>query len=253
MHSGLRVFLVIAATLAAMTPAGFSQSTDSKRTVWDGVYTDPQAARGKENFETHCSSCHGSDLNGRNAAALRGDRFMDRWREDTLDGLFNFVRNSMPPRAGGSLSQDTYIDIVTHILHANEFPAGSRDLKPDMTSSIQVLRKDGPAAVPDFALVQVVGCLAQSADSTWILTNASEPIRTRNPVEPTPDDLKTSAGKALGGDTYTLLQVDYFRPDFKPESHKGHKVQAKGFLIRNPGGPRLSVTWVEMAGSSCAK
>jgi hypothetical protein len=38
---------------------------------------------------------------------------------------------------------------------------------------------------------------------------------------------------------------------FNAESHKGHKMMAKGPLIRQASSERISVTELEMVGSSC--
>lgn len=257
-----RVFLVSYMILFA-TPAGWlsaeilqdrqAPAGNKGKTIWDGVYTPAQAARGKESYAAHCSACHATDLTGRNGPALRGDHFMENWREDSLNSLYNRIKNSMPAGNPSSLADDTYVDIVAHILQVNAFPEGAEELKPDTLVTIRVVGKEGPAPVPNFALVQVVGCLAQSSDNSWILSDASEPVRTRNPKESTESELKASAATPLGEQTFRLLDVDYFRSDFTAAAHKGHKMEAKGFLIRNPGDLRLSTTWLEMLESSCMK
>ena len=55
-----------------------------QRTVWAGVYTDAQARDGRMLADTKCIRCHGEALGGGNAQELLGDRFFERWREDTL-------------------------------------------------------------------------------------------------------------------------------------------------------------------------
>ena len=79
-----------------------------------------------------------------------------------------------------------------------------------------------------------------------MLGNAGEPARTKDPAVSTGGDLKNSEAAALGSRTFRLLNV-YPRPD----SYKGHKVEAKGFLIRNPGGDRLNVTSVQSLAPRC--
>ena len=41
--------------------------------------------------------------------------------------------------------------------------------------------------------------------------------------------------------------------DFKPEVHKGHKMLAKGPLIRQANSDRISVTELEMLAPSCGQ
>src|SRR2546423_1377917 len=50
------------------------------RSMWDGVYTDAQAARGQAQYRQECASCHGDRLEGGGEIApapeLAGDIFM---------------------------------------------------------------------------------------------------------------------------------------------------------------------------------
>jgi mono/diheme cytochrome c family protein len=249
----VRLALLIAFLIIPLIPGGpstASAQSGNAKTVWDGVYTDAQAMRGADVYSTHCSSCHGAELNGRNAPALKGTVFMDHWREDSLNSLFMRIKLTMPPGYPSGLSDTEYLDIVAHVLQVNSFPAGAEELKADSVQNIRVVGKDGPSPVPEFALVRVVGCLAQGTDKVWMLTNATEPVRTRNPDAPTATDLKISAAQPLGTQTFQLLYADFFRPGFHADSYNGHKMEAKGFLIRKPDS-RLSITWLESVGSSC--
>jgi hypothetical protein len=40
---------------------------------------------------------------------------------------------------------------------------------------------------------------------------------------------------------------------YHPDAQKGHKVEAKGFLIRNPGEDRINVTAMQMTGTKCSQ
>src|SRR5688572_26227580 len=67
-------------------------------------------------------------------------------------------------------------------------PAGSDELRPTAMDGIRIaVAGAAPAAIPDFALVQVVGCLMQGTES-WSLRNATEPVRTREPDAPKDGD-----------------------------------------------------------------
>ena len=65
----------------------------------------------------------------------------------------------MPQRAAGSLSEQTYLDILSFILSTNMLPAGSKELTADALGDIQLVGPDGSGSMPKFALVSVVGCL----------------------------------------------------------------------------------------------
>ena len=41
-------------------------------------------------------------------------------------------------------------------------------------------------------------------------------------------------------------------PDFTPAAHMGHKMQAKGYLVRQPNAERISLSSMEMLDSKCA-
>src|SRR5918993_5820611 len=89
--------LLAGATLTAQAPPKPAPS------VLDGVYTTAQARRGQAQFEQHCASCHRQDLLGIAGPALKGDRFLDQWREFPLEVLVNDMSSQMPLRSPGAL------------------------------------------------------------------------------------------------------------------------------------------------------
>lgn len=209
------------------------------RTVWDGVFSAEQAARGQAQYEKSCRSCH-------REGPRKDEAFMRDWQGTGLDGLFEQIKKTMPASAPGSLSDATYFDIVAYVLQVNTFPSGPAELTAEAIKGIRVEGKDGPGPVPNFALVQVIGCLAPGPQSDWTLGNASEPLRTKDPTPSAGEELTTSRASALGSLTFQLLNV-YPRPD----AYKGNKVEAKGFLIRDPNGDRLNVTSVQSLAPAC--
>ena len=234
----------------AITVIGAAQSTDSTATatVWQGVYTDVQAARGQSEYATHCANCHREDLSGYNNI-LKGPRFMQNYRESSLTILFDKTKTTMPRGAAGTLSDKAYVDIVAYVLKANEFPAGAQELSIDDLSRIQVTGKDGPQQVPDFSLVRVVGCLGTNpSDAAWMLTHSTDPVRTGNP-QPAAGEREAAEGLALGPGTYRLL----VSAAYTPEPLKGHKVEVRGFLIRRPTENRLNITSLETLDPSCGE
>ena len=104
------------------------------RTVWDGVYSEAQADRGRTAYARHCASCHAADLSGSlEARPLAGARFMQDWSEDTVDTLYTRIRNLMPFDDPATLADDIYLDSVAYILQFNGFPPGELDLDPQET------------------------------------------------------------------------------------------------------------------------
>jgi mono/diheme cytochrome c family protein len=234
-----------------------SLQAQTARTVLDGVYTDAQAARGQTAYQINCSMCHRESLDGgAEALPLRGEQFVESWRDDSLAPLFDHMRTRMPRRPGGepgSLSENTYIDILAYILKVSEYPSGTGELTKDAVSHIQLVGKDGPKPLPTNALVQVVGCFAPGAGNSWLLANSSDPVRTRNAEEVTAEERKASADKALGSARFRLQNLPDFRANFTPDSYTGHKVLAKGSLIRQTNNDRIYVLALETVADSCSQ
>lgn len=237
--------------IAALTKVAVAQGNEKHKTVLDGVFTAVQAERGKAAYAAHCSSCHIEDLSGLAAPALKGEQFLDNWREDSLKSLFTFIQTRMPQRAPGSLKPEMYVDILSYILSVNTYSSGSTELSADALGSIDLVGKDGPAPIPKFTLITFTGCLARAGDE-WKLENASAPVRTRQ-EKPADGEVKASAEKPLGTGTFRLVYLDSLSPGFLPENHVGHKLHAQGYLLSNEKGEGLSVTWLESVASTCAK
>ncbi len=240
----LGLILSLAASLTIGIAARAQQAQEpeknaASRTVWDGVYTDAQAARGEARYRTSCSGCHDD-------GPRKGEAFKRDWSGSDVGSLFGRIRTSMPPGAPGSLPDAEYLDIVAYMLRVNDFPAGREELTAAAASSTRVEGRDGPEPAPSFALVRVVGCLGAGPGTDWTVTNGSAPVRSRNPAASTGEELKESEAAALGGETFRLMNV-YPRP----EAYTGHKVEAKGLLIRDPGGDRINATAVKTLAPRC--
>ena len=113
---------------------------ESRRTIWDGVYSEPQAARGERGYAQACGKCHADDLLGTtNAPPLAGEPFLGRFDKQTVDDVVLTVRQTMPQEAPNSLGMDAYVDIVAYLFKANGSPAGAADLPVDRGTLKQVL------------------------------------------------------------------------------------------------------------------
>ena len=122
---GLCVALVLAATTYEAEVV--AQITAS---VWDGIYTEEQAKRGRRAFQRDCTECHGEDLRGGEAApGLMGREFIGFWSDSSVGELFQLTRETMPEESPGGLSDKTYADILAYMLQANKFPAGDSELE----------------------------------------------------------------------------------------------------------------------------
>lgn len=104
-------------------------AAEDARTVWEGVYSDSQADRGREQYSMKCASCHGTNQEGQGAAgALRGSAFLMHWNGHSVDELVSRIWTTMPQDDPGSLSEPSTVDLVAFLLKANAFPSGDHDL-----------------------------------------------------------------------------------------------------------------------------
>ncbi len=234
-------------------PVAFAAPADTAahKSVWSGVYTAAQAARGDVAYDKSCSlSCHQPRLNGY-GGVLIGASFTEHWREDNLGNYFDRIKGTMPRGAPGSLSDPTYVDIIAFILKSNGFPAGNSELTPAVLTKIQIEDKDGPKPVPEFALVKTTGCLEKGSDGVWLLDHAKTASRTRNPEAATGAELKAETGGQGTAVFHFLNLMPYDVTSFKLEMQKGHVVEAKGFLMKKPEGEVLNLTSVTTVAPSC--
>jgi mono/diheme cytochrome c family protein len=119
------------------------------RTVWDGVYSEAQAARGKTLYDAQCAFCHQPDLRGQGfAPGLVEDTFTSRWQDGNLGDLLTIVKVTMPQDKPASLSDDENAAIVAYLLQANRYPAGQQELRPDLAALKEVVFKRPDAPKP---------------------------------------------------------------------------------------------------------
>jgi mono/diheme cytochrome c family protein len=139
---------IAALALVGVTSMGLYNTTlraqDGGRSVWDGVYTQEQADRGKASYARECASCHGDSLTGGEMApALAGGDFLSNWNGLSVGQFFDRVRTSMPLNKPGSVSREVNSDITAFILQANSFPAGKAqlDTKSEILNGIKIEAK----------------------------------------------------------------------------------------------------------------
>lgn len=222
-----------------------------QRGVWDGIFTTAQADLGRQTVG-RCQGCHGPDLTGTDRApALKGNGFLANWEDGSVNRLFAKVRDTMPPGNTESLTPEAKLNVIAHLLRENGFPAGASELpmNADALDGLQIAKKGGDAGAPNFALVQVVGCLAADQPGRWRLTNASEPAVTRDNA-PSAAALKTAESKPLGRATFGLVSVDAAT---KVGALSGRKVEARGLLYRDGSYADLNLTSLKPVASDCTK
>ena len=92
-----------------------------------GVYSEAQAAAGKAVYSANCAACHGADFTpAQGTPPVAGAAFLANWKGKSAGDLYAFIRQNMPPGAGGSLGEADYRAVTAYILQANGTKEGAR-------------------------------------------------------------------------------------------------------------------------------
>jgi cytochrome c5 len=113
--------------------------------VRDGVFTENQAARGRQTFETTCRSCH-------TLAEHTGNRFAAKWEGASVVDIFDVISNTMPEGNPGSLTAEEYVSVIAYFLMETGYRGGKQDLPADR-AALAKIRIEAPdrtcIALPD--------------------------------------------------------------------------------------------------------
>ena len=142
MHSPSLVAAMVGVFVAALAGDLGSVDAQSKRSIWDGVYTQEQAEKGGPLYETGCASCHGGGLEGgETAPALVGGEFMWAWNGLSVGDLFERLRVSMPEGNPSEMSTAQKADVLAFVLSRNDVPVGPEELA-NQTSRLRTISFD---------------------------------------------------------------------------------------------------------------
>src|SRR5690349_2313150 len=122
--------MTYALAIAAFGVSVVCAAQDAPKTVWDGVYTEAQAERGKALYMEKCVQCHGPELMGGGAGAgpLQGATFGGNWNGVPLGDMLERLRQSMPLDKPATLSRQQCADLLAFIFSVNKFPPGKTEL-----------------------------------------------------------------------------------------------------------------------------
>lgn len=137
------VVIGVMAAAAALAAVGRTEVLAQEGATSAGVFTEEQAARGKDAYERDCAACHLEDMLGDGIAPpLVGIPFAFRWADLTVGAMFDAIRTTMPQGAPASLSPQGYVDIIAYLLDANEYPTGETELPVDEAALQQIVVDD---------------------------------------------------------------------------------------------------------------
>ena len=151
---------MVVLTALALVSAGapvLAQDTASKayngiatsRNIWEGIYTDEQAAEGQAIYAGGCSVCHGKQLEGvpdEGNPALAAPSFMVEWDGQTMADLVRHI-HAAPNDQPGDIDPLTGVALAAFILNQNGVPPGKAPLATDRATQAKILfteRKPNP-------------------------------------------------------------------------------------------------------------
>jgi mono/diheme cytochrome c family protein len=142
-------YWVIGVALACAAPVAGAQ-TVKPASVWSGVYTAAQNKRGEELHAAVCVMCHGPRLNGAGqpemppSPAIARASFLRKWSGRTVAALFVYVRQTMPPDAPGTLTDQQSVDAIAHMFAVSGMPAGDKELPADPNALANIVIEAQP-------------------------------------------------------------------------------------------------------------
>jgi mono/diheme cytochrome c family protein len=94
------------------------------------LYSADQASAGAATYLQACAACHGTQLEGVAAPALKGPVFGEAANAQslTVQTLLETTAATMPQSDPGSLKPEEYAAVVAYILQQNGYPAGPTPL-----------------------------------------------------------------------------------------------------------------------------
>lgn len=127
-------------SILILSLASAALAAEASRSIWDGVYSPEQVARGKKSYEKECADCHGEKLEGIDKApALTGAIFAKNWTGKSVFKLIDQTRRTMPPDDPATYSRQLCTDVTAYVLSENGYPVGQIDLAADAADLRQIL------------------------------------------------------------------------------------------------------------------
>ena len=137
----LSVFFLAATVVSSGVPATAQDVASAQQ----ASYTRAQAEAGATVYRQACSECHLANLRGSfEAPELSGPSFRASWRAGTVAGLLDVIRETMPPDAPRTLSEQQAAAVAAYLLRENGVSAADTPLS--LSSSGQAFTAEGISA-----------------------------------------------------------------------------------------------------------
>lgn len=111
----------------------------------DGVYSAPQAARGKAVFEKSCANCHALVPKGKVTSDspgpdLGGDDFLAQVNGKPAWAIAKTIKDTMPNDFSMEMTEPIALDLTAYLLQVNKFPDGKADLTADTAKTAIIIK-----------------------------------------------------------------------------------------------------------------
>lgn len=133
----VRAMTLVSGAALACAAAVAGAQTVKPVSVWSGVYTAAQNKRGEELHAAVCVMCHGPKLNGAGqpemppSPSIAGPTLLRKFGGANVAALFVYVRQTMPPDAPNTLTDQQAVDAIAHMFAVTGMPAGGKELPAD--------------------------------------------------------------------------------------------------------------------------
>jgi mono/diheme cytochrome c family protein len=114
---------VVLLTLLLLGPVTIVQAQSAASR--SASFTEGQAAAGANVYTTACAGCHMRSLQGgAGIPGLTSAEFRSSWGARPVGELLQFVRQTKPPQAPGSLADPMVAAVVAYLMSVNGAPPG---------------------------------------------------------------------------------------------------------------------------------
>lgn len=104
----------------------------------EGPFTQAQLDMGKQEYNTHCRTCHSKDGNGALGPALHGEPWKAQFGGGSVGDMRTWIYQNMPQTAPGSLTDAQLDPIVSYILSLNGYTPGQTAMSADAGKSVTI-------------------------------------------------------------------------------------------------------------------
>jgi mono/diheme cytochrome c family protein len=195
----MRGMTLAAAVFVLIVPTGVrAQAARKASDASRHYYSAEQAKRGKEQYAQYCAQCHAVNLIGIGTApALQGDAFLRDYY--SVGDMFSKINVTMPDDNVHGLPTDTYVNIIAYLLQANGLPAGTENLKGDVTAMKRMALMEKKPAKPAAGAADGFYTEEQAERGKGFFRGSCSMCHAVDPAQPNNRDVKAPPGRGFGG------------------------------------------------------